>query len=99
MNIGVIGMGYVGAVTAACFADAGHRVFGVDVSPIKVGELNDGISPLSEFGLQDLIGRHVAGGALTATTRLEEVFDEVELFIVSVGTPSLPSGDVDLSYV
>ena len=99
MNIGVIGMGYVGAVTAACFADAGHRVFGVDVSPIKVEELNRGVSPLSEFGLQDLIRRHVASGALTATTRLDEVFDEVELFIVSVGTPSLPSGDVDLSYV
>jgi GDP-mannose 6-dehydrogenase len=99
MNIGVIGLGYVGAVTAACFAEAGHRVFGVDVSDIKVDELNNGQSPLSEFGLQDLISKHVASGALSATTRLEEVFDDAELFIVSVGTPSLPSGDVDLSYV
>lgn len=99
MNIGIIGLGYVGAVTAACFAEAGHRVVGIDVSDVKVQEVRSGQSPLSEFGLQDLIGRHVASGALSATTVLADVFDETELFIVSVGTPSLQSGDVDLSYV
>lgn len=99
MKICIIGFGYVGAVTAACFAEAGHSVTGVDVSHVKVDELNSGVSPLSEFGLQDLVAKHVQQGSLRATTQLAETFHDSELFIISVGTPTGAAGDVNLGFV
>lgn len=89
----------MGAVTAACLAEAGHTVVGIDVSETKVAEVNAGLSPLSEFGLQDLIGKHVRAGSLRATTDHDEAVRAAELVIVCVGTPSLPSGDTNLEYV
>lgn len=99
MNIVVIGLGYVGSVTAACFAGAGHRVVGVDVSAQKVRQLNEAESPVHEPDLASLISKSVANGTLRATCRLDEAWDQADLLVVSVGTPSGPSGDVKLDYV
>ncbi len=96
MNIAVVGLGYVGSVTAACFADYGHTVIGVDVSPTKVDQINAGVTPVQEAGLADLIRTHVDSGQLRATTSLAEAWETTEVFIVSVGTPSALSGDVDM---
>lgn len=99
MNIVVIGLGYVGSVTSACFAAAGNRVVGVDVSPHKVDQLNRAQAPVHEPGLDRLIQDGISSGHLRASTRLEESWSDGEVFIVSVGTPTGPSGDVRLDAV
>lgn len=99
MNVVVIGLGYVGSVTSACFAAAGHKVTGVDVSEHKVSQLNLAQSPVHEPDLEKLIQKGVSTGALQATTQLSDTWDEGEVFIVSVGTPTGPSGDVKLDAV
>lgn len=99
MNVVVIGLGYVGSVTSACFAAAGHRVVGVDVSPHKVEQLNKGQSPVHEPDLDQLIQKGISSGALSASTELDAAWADSEIFIVSVGTPTGPSGDVRLDAV
>lgn len=99
MNVVVIGLGYVGSVTSACFAAAGHKVIGVDVSAQKVDQLNRAESPVHEPELEKLIQKGISSGALKATTRLQDAWAEGEVFIVSVGTPTGPSGDVRLDAV
>lgn len=99
MNIVVIGLGYVGSVTSACFAAAGNQVVGVDVSAHKVDQLNRAISPVHEPDLDRLIQKGISTGTLKATTQLDDAWDEGEVFIVSVGTPTGPSGDVRLDFV
>lgn len=99
MNVVVVGLGYVGSVTSACFAAAGNQVVGVDVSAHKVDQLNKAISPVHEPDLDRLIQKGISTGTLKATTRLEDAWDEGDVFIVSVGTPTGPSGDVRLDFV
>lgn len=99
MNVVVIGLGYVGSVTSACFAAAGHHVTGVDVSSQKVDQLNRAESPVHEPELEMLIQKGISSGTLRATTSLEDAWSEGDVFIVSVGTPSGPSGDVRLDAV
>lgn len=99
MNVVVIGLGYVGSVTSACFAAAGHSVVGVDVSAQKVDQLNRAESPVHEPELDKLIQKSVSAGTLRATTKLRDAWEEGEIFIVSVGTPTGPSGDVRLDAV
>lgn len=99
MNVVVIGLGYVGSVTSACFAAAGHKVVGVDLSGQKVDQLNRSESPVHEPELDLLIQKGISSGALMATTKLDEAWEEGEVFIVSVGTPTGPSGDVRLDAV
>lgn len=99
MNVVVIGLGYVGSVTSACFAAAGNTVVGVDVSPQKVGQLNSAQSPVHEPDLDELIQKGITSGALSATTELKDAWSQGEIFIVSVGTPTGPSGDVRLEAV
>ena len=96
MKISIIGLGYVGSVTAACFAEAGHHVIGVDVSDIKVSAINSGQAPVAELGLAELVSSNVKRGRLVATTDIDQAWDESEVIIVSVGTPSARSGDVYL---
>lgn len=96
MNIAVVGLGYVGSVTAACFAEYGHTVVGVDVSPTKVDQINSGVTPVQEAGLADLIRTHSKSGRLRATSSLTDAWESTDVFIVSVGTPSAPSGDVNM---
>jgi GDP-mannose 6-dehydrogenase len=99
MNISIVGLGYVGAVSAACLADSGHRVWGVDINPEKVRIINEGRSPIVENGLAEKIdeGRHAQ--RLFATTDIEQALRETELCFVAVATPSRPSGQIDPAHL
>jgi GDP-mannose 6-dehydrogenase len=99
MEISVLGLGYVGCVTAACLAKEGHTVVGVDVNPEKVSAMKKGRSPIVEPGLLDAIGEGVTAGKLTATTDVSHALMNTGLSIVCVGTPSRHNGDLDTSYV
>ena len=99
MKVAVVGLGYVGTVTAACLAANGHQVCGVDVDAAKVGEICAGRSPVAEPGLDDLVGQVVAAGALRATTSCPDALDGAELSLVCVGTPSTARGGTDLAFI
>jgi GDP-mannose 6-dehydrogenase len=99
LSISVFGMGYVGSVTAACFAHVGHRVTGVDVSPAKVEMLAAGRSPIIEARMSELVEQGHREGMLHATTDAQEAVCGSDISFVCVGTPSLRSGKLDLSYV
>ncbi|HEY0003484.1 MAG TPA: UDP-glucose/GDP-mannose dehydrogenase family protein [Pyrinomonadaceae bacterium] len=99
MRLSVFGLGYVGAVSAACFAKEGHEVRGVDVNRTKVEIINSGKSPIVESGIGELIGEMVGAGRLRATTDSAEAVRDSELSLVCVGTPSNPNGSLDLTYI
>jgi GDP-mannose 6-dehydrogenase len=99
LSISVFGMGYVGSVTAACFAHVGHRVTGVDVSPAKVEMMASGRSPIIEARMSELVEEGHQAGRLRATTDAARAVLDSEISFVCVGTPSLRSGKLDLSYV
>jgi GDP-mannose 6-dehydrogenase len=99
MRISVFGLGYVGCVSAACLAEEGHEVLGVDVNPTKVAIVNNGESPIVEAGMSELIKEMVSAARLRATTNTQEAIDQSEVSIVCVGTPSNANGSLDLSYV
>ena len=96
MKISIFGLGYVGSVSAACLADGGHDVLGVDVDEKKVANINAGLSPVLEPGLPELIADVVRSGKLRATSG--ELQDS-DLSIVCVGTPSNENGSLCLDYV
>lgn len=99
MRLSVFGLGYVGSVSAACFASDGHHVIGVDVNPAKVATIRGGQSPIVEPGLGELISEMVSAGRLEATTDAAGAVRETEMSLVCVGTPSRPNGSLDLAYV
>lgn len=99
MRVSVFGLGYVGAVTAACLARAGHRVVGVDVNEEKVAIVNARASPVVEPGLADLLAEVVGEGRLRATVSCEEAVNETELALICVGTPGHTNGRPDMSAV
>lgn len=99
MKVAVVGLGYVGTVTAACLAANGHDVWGVDVDPVKVDEICAGRSPVAEPGLDALVAQAVTAGALHATTSCFDAIDQADLSLVCVGTPSTARGGTDLSFV
>lgn len=99
MQISVFGLGYVGTVSAACFADAGHSVVGVDPSPVKVALINAGQAPIIEADLAEIIARNVSSGRLRAVSTAAEAVADSEISYVCVGTPSLASGSLDLSAI
>jgi GDP-mannose 6-dehydrogenase len=98
-RVSVFGIGYVGVVSAACLASDGHDVIAVDVDPRKIKEINDGLSPIVENGLDDLIARVVKAGKLTATDDVQYAIDNTDASFVCVGTPSAPDGSVGLTHV
>ena len=98
-SISVFGLGYVGCVSAACFAREGHSVTGVDVNPSKVEMINAGEATIVEMGIGELVAEMAAGGRLTATTDVARAVRETAISLVCVGTPSRPNGSLDLSYV
>lgn len=99
MNISIFGLGYVGCVTAACLADDGHRVIGVDISPHKVDLINGGKSPLIEPGLNERIGRAVQSGCLSASGDVSQAILASDISLICVGTPSNENGSLDLQHV
>jgi GDP-mannose 6-dehydrogenase len=99
MKIAIFGLGYVGAVSAACLADAGHQVVGVDINPTKVELINQGQSPVVESGLAELIAQTVSSGHLRATTNPTEALREAQLSLICVGTPDKGNGSPLLAAV
>jgi GDP-mannose 6-dehydrogenase len=99
MKIAVFGLGYVGCVSAACLADLGHDVVGVDVNQDKLTMVREGRSPIVEPGLDALLATAVSSGRLTVTDDAVRAVGEADLSMVCVGTPSRPNGDLDTSYI
>lgn len=99
MRVSVFGLGYVGAVTAGCLAEAGHSIIGVDVQPAKVATFKGGRSPIVEPELETLLQTAKREGRLTATTSAEEAVRESDVSIICVGTPSAASGRLNLDFV
>ena len=98
-QICVIGVGYVGIVTGACFADLGNKVVALDVNEKRIENLNQGIMPIYEPGLDELVKRNAKGGRLSFTTSYKEALQGAEYAFISVGTPSGVNGEADLQYV
>jgi GDP-mannose 6-dehydrogenase len=98
-TISVFGLGYVGCVLAACLAEHGYDVIGVDVNPMKVDVVNRGESPLIEYGLGELIHKNVSAGRLKATQNSEWAVLNSDLSFVCVGTPSNANGSLNTDYV
>src|ERR1022692_4676038 len=99
MKISVLGLGYVGTVCAACLADRGHNVIGVDKLETKVNLIRSGRSPVIERDIDELVKRTVKAGRLVATTDAHEAIASTELSIVCVGTPSQPNGALSLKAI
>ena len=98
-NITVIGTGYVGLVTGACFADLGNRVICVDINEQKIEGLKQGVMPIYEPGLEELVARNVRASRLSFTTSYAEGLKETEFVFIAVGTPEGVDGEADLRYV
>lgn len=98
-QICVIGVGYVGLVTAACFADLGNRVIALDIVPEKIERLKHGEMPIYEPGLSELVERNVRAGRIIFTTSYTEGLNNTEFVFIAVGTPSGVDGEADLRYV
>ena len=99
MKITVFGTGYVGLVTGACLADAGHNVLCVDINSEKISNLKQGVIPIFEPGLEDLVLKNQSAGRLGFTANSEFAVDHAELQFIAVGTPSDEDGSADLTYV
>ena len=99
MRVSVVGVGYVGLVAAACFAEGGNHVICVDNDPKKIENLKNGIIPIYEPGLTEVVQRNVEAGRLLFTTDLKQGVDESLLIFIGVGTPSAPDGSADISAV
>ena len=99
MKIAIVGTGYVGLVSGTCFAEMGAHVTCVDVDTNKIEKLKNGIMPIYEPGLEELVKRNVEYGRLQFTTDLTEVLDDVEVVFSAVGTPPDEDGSADLKYV
>lgn len=99
MRISVMGLGYVGAVSAGCLAADGHTVVGVDPHPTKVDLINQGVSPIVEKDIGEIIRAQVAGGKLCATSDSARAVQDTEMSLICVGTPSQLNGSLDLRFV
>ncbi|MBE7927103.1 UDP-glucose dehydrogenase family protein [Pseudomonas saudiphocaensis] len=99
MNITVVGSGYVGLVTGACIAEMGNQVYCVDVDQTKIENLKQGILPIYEPGLEDIVRDNHASERLIFTTSLAEAVEQSEVFFIAVGTPPGEDGSADLRYV
>jgi len=99
MKVSVVGVGYVGLVAAACLADGGNHVICVDNDKKKIENLQKGLIPIYEPGLEEIIRRNEKAGRLVFTTELKEGVEHSLIIILGVGTPSAPDGSADISAV
>lgn len=99
MNISIFGLGYVGCVSLGCLAQNGHQVTGVDVSPTKVGQINNGRATIVEKDIDQIIAEQFALGRIRATTDYKEAILNTGVSIIAVGTPSSPQGHLNLNYI
>ena len=99
MNITVIGTGYVGLVVGSCFAEGGNDVVCVDNNQEKVSRLREGVIPIYEPGLPELVERNVREERLSFTTNLSDAVRRSLVIFLAVGTPTTPSGAADLTAV
>jgi UDPglucose 6-dehydrogenase len=99
MDLAIIGSGYVGLVTGACFADVGHNVICVDNDMQKIKQLQSGEVPIYEPGLEEIIHRNVSAHRLRFTASIQEGVDKSQIVFIAVPTPQQPDGDVDLSFI
>jgi len=99
MNITIVGTGYVGLVSGACLAETGATVNCIDVNQSKIDSLNNGIMPIYEPGLEDLVKRNVQKERLLFKTKLSQVVNESDIIFIAVGTPPDEDGSADLKYV
>ncbi len=99
MRIAVFGLGYVGSVSAACLANEGHTVVGVDPNTDKVDQINAGVSPVLEPMVPEYLAAAVADGRIRATTSAADAVAETDISLLCVGTPSRANGDIDLRYI
>ena len=99
MKIGIIGTGYVGLVTGACFADLGNEVICVDIDRKKIEGLKKGIMPIFEPGMDKLVKRNLKEGRLSFTTQIRVAVKDSQVIFICVGTPPKPDGEADLTYV
>src|SRR3970040_1834845 len=98
-NLTVVGVGHVGLVTGACFADLGNRVVALDTDRERIAGLKRGQMPIYEPGLEELVARNVAAERLSFTTSYEEAIREAEFVFIAVGTPGGTEGEADLKHV
>ncbi|WNW01634.1 UDP-glucose/GDP-mannose dehydrogenase family protein [Tenacibaculum sp. HL-MS23] len=99
MNIAVVGSGYVGLVSGACFSEMGNKVTCVDIDQHKIDKLHEGIIPIYEPGLENMVLKNIANKNLFFTTKLEEAIQDAEVVFIAVGTPMGDDGSADLQYV
>jgi UDPglucose 6-dehydrogenase len=99
MRLTMVGTGYVGLVTGTCLANTGNDVVCLDLDVAKIAKLQDGVSPIYEPGLHDLLRRNIESGRLTFTTDVTEAYRDAEIIFLCVGTPSDDEGRADLQYV
>lgn len=99
MRICVLGMGYVGCVSAVCLAEQGHQIVGADVSQQKIALLADAKSPIVEPGIDELVAKHIGAGSFRVTHQVGDALQESDVSLVCVGTPGQINGSLDLKYV
>lgn len=99
MNVGIVGAGYVGLVTAACFANLGNNVICVDIDKEKIKSLKKGVTPIYEPGLEELVRDGLHKGRLSFTTNISSAVKKSTIIFITVGTPPRDNGEADLSYV
>lgn len=99
MKIAIVGTGYVGLVTGTCFAEMGTEVFCIDIDQNKIDKLKNGIIPIFEPGLDEMVERNHKAGRLNFTTELSSILNEVDIVFSAVGTPPDEDGSADLKYV
>lgn len=99
MRISIFGLGFVGVISAGCLASRGHSIYGVDVNETKVGLLNDGVSPIVEKDLPELLAEAKEKGLLRAMTDASEAIQNTEMSLICVGTPSRANGSLNTNFL
>jgi len=98
-KIAVIGVGYVGLVTGTCLAEIGHQIIGVDIDQQRINNLEKGIIPIYEIGLEELVIKNIKDKQLSFTTDIGKAIKESDIVFIAVGTPPMPDGSVNMEYV